>query len=254
MKYIQEELEILREGGRRLAIILDKVAKKAVEGTKVSELNDYAEKLISEEGDKPAFLNYKPYGADFPYPASLCVSVNDEIVHGISSGNGRVLKEGDIVGLDLGLNHKGLFTDMAVTVGIGKIDEKAQQLMEMTKKALQAGIDETRAGNRVGDIGYAIFNTAKHSGFGVVDELGGHGVGRKVHDEPFISNIGRKGKGEKLEVGMVLALEPMLNEGTKNIILAEDGHTFKTADGKRSSHFEHTVLITENGSEILTKF
>ncbi len=253
MEYTQKEIEILREGGRRLATILNNVSKKAVAGVKVSELNEYAEKLILEGGDKPAFLHYQPSGASFPYPASLCVSTNDEIVHGISSDNGRVLKEGDVVGLDLGLNHKGFFTDTAMTIGVGKIDGKAKKLIEVTKQALELGIEETRAGNRIGDIGFAISQVAKPSGFGVVDDLGGHGVGRKVHDEPFIPNVGKKGKGEKLEVGMVLALEPMLNEGTKNIVLDKDGYTFRTADGKRSAHFEHTVLITESGPEILTK-
>lgn len=251
--YTQKEIEILREGGRRLAIILDKVAKKAVVGVTLSELNDYAEQLIKEGGDKPAFLHYQPYGADYPYPASLCASVNDEIVHGISSDNGRVLKEGDVVGLDLGLNHKGFFTDMAVTVWVGKIDDNAKKLIETTKKALDAGIEELRVDNRLGDFGFVVSQIAKSAGFGVVDELGGHGVGRKVHDEPFIPNIGKKGKGEKIKEGMVLALEPMFNEGTKRVVLSDDGYTFKTADGKRSAHFEHTVLVTKEGPEILTK-
>lgn len=253
MKYTEEEIKILREGGRRLAVILSEVVKKVEEGVRIFELNNYAEKLIKEKGDKPAFLHYQPYGADFPYPASLCVSVNEEIVHGISSNNERVLKKGDIIGLDLGLNHKGFFTDMAVTVGVGEIDDKAKKLIQTTKQALENGIAELVVGNKLGDVGYAISQTAKPHGFGVVDDLGGHGVGRKVHDKPFIPNVGARGKGEKIQEGMVLALEPMLNEGVKKTILSKDGYTFKTADGKRSAHFEHTVMVTKAGPEILTK-
>ncbi len=251
--YTEEEIKILREGGKRLAFILNEISKKVVVGTKVFELNAYADQLIEEGGDIPAFLHYQPYGADFPYPASLCVSVNDEIVHGISSDNERVLKEGDVVGLDLGLNHKGLITDMAITVGVGEIDGEARRLIETTKKTLNAGIKAVKDGIKTGDIGFAIYNFAKPSGFGVVDDLGGHGVGRKVHDEPFIPNIAKKGTGSKIKEGMVIALEPMLNEGTKKTILDKDGYTFKTADGKRSAHFEHTILVTKSGSEILTK-
>lgn len=253
MIYTEEEIKILREGGKRLAFILNEVAKKVVAGTRVFELNDYAEKLIEEGGDKPAFLHYQPDGADFPYPASLCVSVNDEIVHGLSNNNDRILKEGDIVGIDLGLTHKGLITDMAITVGVGKIDDEAKQLIETTKKALNEGIKAVKDGATTGDIGFAISNFAKKSGFGIVDELGGHGVGKNVHEEPFIPNNGRKGTGDKLKTGMVIALEPMLNEGTKRVVLSDDGYTFKTADGGKSSHFEHTVVVTEKGSEILTK-
>ena len=253
MVYTESEIEILREGGKRLAFILNEVAKKVVAGVKVSELNDYAEKLIYDGGDKPAFLHYKPEGANFPYPASLCVSVNDEIVHGISKSNGRVIEEGDIVGIDLGLIHKGLVTDMAVTVGVGEIDGEARKLIEKTKQALYEGIKVIKNGATTGDIGFAISNFARPSGFGIVEDLGGHGVGKTVHEEPFIPNMGQKGTGVKLEKGTVIALEPMLNEGTKNIYLSDDGYTFKTEDGGRSAHFEHTVVVTENGAEILTK-
>lgn len=253
MIYTSEEIEILREGGKRLSAILNEVSKKIVVGVKVSELNNYAEQLIKEGGDKPAFLHYKPEGANFPYPSSLCVSVNNEIVHGISSNNGRVLEDGDIVGIDLGLNHKGLITDMAITVGVGNVDTSAKKLIESTKQALFEGIKMAKAGNTTGDIGNAIESSAKPTGFGIVDDLGGHGVGKTVHEEPFIPNVGKKGTGSRLERGMVIALEPMLNEGTKNIVLSDDGYTFKTADGRRSAHFEHTILITDKEPEILTK-
>ncbi len=253
MIYNQDEIEILRKGGKRLSHILDEVSKKVIIGAKISDLNDYAEKLIADGGDKPAFLNYKPEGASFPYPASLCVSVNDEIVHGISSNNETLLKEGDIVSLDLGLIHKGLVTDMAVTVGVGKIDESAEKLIEVTKKALFKGIKVAKDGNTMGDIGFAIESLAESFGYGVVDELGGHGVGKNVHEEPFVPNVGKKGRGIKLKAGMVLALEPMLNEGKKDVVLSDDGYTFKTFDGSRSAHFEHTILVTDGKPEILTK-
>jgi len=253
MIYSSEEIEILREGGKRLAFILNEVAKKVVVGAKVLELNDYAEELIKEGGDKPAFLHYQPEGANFPYPASLCVSINDEIVHGISSNNRRELQDGDIVGIDLGLNHKGLITDMAMTVGVGNIGREDKKLIETTKQALFEGIKVAKTGNTTGDIGYAISKLSKPNGFGIVDDLGGHGVGKSVHEEPFIPNSARKGSGEKLKKGMVIALEPMLNEGTKKIVLSDDGYTFKTADGGNSAHFEHTILITDGAPEILTK-
>ncbi len=253
MNYTEEEINILREGGRRLATILNKVAEKTIVGAKISDLNDYAEKLIYEGDDKPAFLNYQPDGAKSPYPASLCVSVNDEIVHGVSKNNNRILKEGDIVGIDLGLTHKGLVTDTAITIGVGNIDGVSKKLLENTKQALYEGIKVVRPGNTTGDIGFAIESFAKSTGFGIVDELGGHGVGRSVHEEPFIPNVGKKGEGQVLKEGMVIALEPMLTEGSSQIILAEDGFTYKTADGGLSAQFEHTVLIVNDGVEILTK-
>jgi len=253
MIYSEAEINILREGGKRLAYVLGEVAKKTVPGVKIFELNDYAEKLILEGGDTPAFLNYKPEGSGFPYPASLCVSVNEGIVHGISNGNSRVLKDGDVVGLDLGLRHNGFVTDMAVTVGVGKVDNESRKLIEATKQALYEGIGQARAGNTTGDIGHAVAEFGKKARFNVAEDLGGHGVGKNVHEEPFIPNFGRKGSGDKLRSGMVLAIEPMLNAGTKRIVLDDDGYTFNTADGKKSAHFEHTILITNGEPEILTK-
>jgi methionyl aminopeptidase len=251
--YTEKEKEILRESGRRLSSVLKQVSKEVKQGITVDSLNALSEKLIKEMGDIPAFLNYQPEGANRPYPASLCVSINDEIVHGVSKGNKRLLKEGDIVGLDLGIIHKGLVTDMAITVGVGQIDKKAQELIDTTKQALYAGIDAARAGNKLGDISHAIEKASQKSKYGITRELGGHGVGHKVHQEPYISNIGEPGKGIELKSGMVLALEPMLAEGSQYVILDEDGYTFKTADGSRSAHFEHTILITEGEAEILTK-
>lgn len=252
----KEEIEILREGGKRLAEILKKIAEKVAPGISTQELNDLAENLIRKGGDEPAFLNYKPEGAPRPYPASLCVSVNNEVVHGIPSKN-KILKEGDIVSLDLGIKHRGLFTDSAITVPVGKITRNAQKLLNDTKESLMIGIAEARAGQRVGDIGYAIEsflqnkNTAKK--YGIVRELSGHGVGRAIHEDPYIPNFGKKGTGEMLREGMVIALEPMVNLGGDDVIFDDDGYTVRTADASISAHFEHTILITDKEAEILTQ-
>jgi methionyl aminopeptidase len=206
-------------------------------------------------GDTPAFLNYRPEGASKPYPASLCVSVNDEVVHGIPNKK-RILKEGDIVSLDLGLKHKGLFTDMAITASVGKVNVANQKLIKITEQALQVGIDVARVGNTVGDIGYAIesfVHSQKNQKYSIVEVLAGHGVGHSIHEDPFIPNFGKKGTGEKLLPGMILAIEPMINLGTKNVTIDADDWTFCTADGKNSAHFEHTILITDSEAEILTK-
>jgi len=252
-----EEIEILREGGRRLATILHKLKDKVKPGVSTKDLDTYAYGLIKEGGDTPAFLNYRPEGAKIPFPASLCVSVNDEVVHGIPNVE-RILKEGDIVALDLGLKHKGLFTDMALTVlvavPVGKPDASSAKLLEVTEQALMVGIEAAQAGNTTGDIGNAIESFVHAKGkYGIVEVLSGHGVGRAIHEDPYIPNFGKKGKGEKLVPGMVIALEPMINNGTKNVTLDKDGYTFRTADGKASAHFEHTILITKDGPEILTK-
>ncbi len=249
-----EEIEILREGGKRLATVLYKLKDKVAVGISTKELDDYAFKLIKELGDEPAFLNYRPAGAKVAFPASLCISVNDEVVHGIPNKN-KILKEGDIVALDLGLNHRGLFTDMAITVPVGAVNAGSQALIDVTEQALQVGVEVARMGNTVGDIGFAIENFvySQKNKYGIVEVLSGHGVGRAIHEDPFIPNFGKKGKGEKLVAGMVVAIEPMLNNGTKNVTLDDDGYTFRTADGKKSAHFEHTILITDGEPEILTK-
>ena len=246
-----KEIEILREGGKRLAFVLNKVAEKVAPGVSTWELDQYAEKLITEMGDFPAFLNYRPEGALSPYPASLCVSVNDEVVHGIPKKD-KILKEGDIISIDLGLKHNGLFTDMAMTVGVGEVSSASKKLMETTRRALEVGISMAFAGNKIGDIGNAIERFARPHKYGIVEVLAGHGVGRAIHEDPFIPNYGKAGTGAKLVPGMVIALEPMLNNGTKNVSIDDDGWTFRTADRKKSAHFEHTILITEGEPEILT--
>lgn len=249
----KKEIAILREGGRRLAEVLQKVAAEVRPGVSSKTLNDLAQKLITDGGDTPSFLNYSPKGAKRPYPAALCVSVNDEVVHGIPNEQEKILKEGDMVTLDAGLVHEGLFTDSAVTVGVGKIDANAKKLLETTKKALAVGISAVRAGATTGDVGFAIEEFVTPFGYGIVRELAGHGVGYAVHEEPFVPNFGREGEGIVLKAGMVIAIEPMLNEGGAGIRLDPDGYTYRTKDGSRSAHFEHTIAITENGAEILTQ-
>ncbi len=247
-----EEIAILREGGRRLAVILKKLSEATRPGVSSKELDNLAFRLVNEGGDKPAFLNYRARNTDKPYPASLCVSPNDEIVHGLPNGREKIFKEGDIVSLDMGLIHGGLYTDSAVTIPVGKVDAEALKLIEVTRGALKEGIKAARAGKRVGDISFAIEKFIKPYGYGIVRELAGHGVGYKVHEDPYIPNYGKKGTGEVLREGMVIAIEPMINEGTEKIILDEDGFTYKTADGRRSAHFEHTVAIRHGAAEILT--
>lgn len=246
----KEEIDILREGGKRLASVLSAVRDAVRPGITTHELDQLAEKMIRDMGDEPAFLNYKPDGARTAYPGTLCVSVNDEIVHGIASD--RVINEGDIISIDTGVKHRGLFTDSAITVPVGRIDEVAKKLITATEGALIVGIAAARAGNTVGDIGHAIEKYVKENGFVVVEELGGHGVGYCQHEEPHIANYGTRGQGLHLKPGMVIALEPIVNEGSRYIKLMPDGYTYVTKDHKRSAHFEHTILITDGEPEVLT--
>ena len=249
----KREIATLREGGKRLAGILQQLVKEVHPGVSTNALNTFAEKLIADGGDIPSFLGYAPSGAKRPFPAALCVSVNDEVVHGIPNEGEKLLKEGDIVTLDAGLIHGGLFTDSAVTLGVGKLDAKARKLLDTTKKALAVGIKAVRAGATTGDVGFAIEEFVKPHGFGIVRDLAGHGVGYAVHEEPFVPNFGKKGEGVVLKEGMVIAIEPMLNEGGAAVKLDSDGYTYRTKDGSRSAHFEHTVVVTKNGAEILTQ-
>lgn len=246
----KEEIAVLREGGKRLSRVLSEVAKAVKPGVTTLELDRLAEKLIREADDEPAFLRYQPWGAPYPYPASLCVSLNNEVVHGIPDM--RKLKEGDLVSLDLGIRHDGLITDAALTVSAGAPDTPGKKLMEATKEALAVGIKAAWPGGFVGDIGKAIEEYVKPLGYGIVTLLGGHGVGYEVHEEPYIPNYKMKGNGPKLKPGMVLAIEPMLTEGKEDVYLDKDGYTWKTVDGTRAAHFEHTIAITREGVEILT--
>ena len=247
----EKEIEILREGGKRLANILRAVKAKVVPGVTTSDLDELASQMIKDYGDKPAFKGYRPEGSYLAYPASLCVSVNEEIVHGIPSK--RVLKEGDIVSLDCGLEHEGLFTDAAISVPVGKVDPALSKLMAVTEESLSRGIKMIKPGNHIGDIGNAIGSFLEQNGYGVVEELCGHGVGYKPHEEPYVPNFGKLGAGIELKSGLVIAIEPMAAIGTSKIKLGKDSFTFSTKDNKPAAHFEHTVVVTTDGVEILTK-
>lgn len=248
----EEEIEKITEAGKRLARILDEVKNHAKAGVSALELDALAEKLILEGEDVPAFKGYKPDLHKKPYPASLIVSVNNEVVHGIPKKD-TILKDGDIVSLDLGLKHEGCFADHAITIAIGEISSREKKLLEVTKSALYSGIDMARAGNRVGDIGATIQVFAQKNNLGIVHDLAGHGVGRYIHEDPYIPNYGKKGTGAVLKAGMTIAIEPMFNLGTGDVKLMPDGYTFVTADGKKSAHFEHTILITHGDPVILTE-
>jgi len=247
-----QEIKILREGGKRHAEILFLLARQVKPGISTMILEEEALRLIREGGDKPAHLGYKPRGAKRPFPAALCLSINDEIVHGIPNENIRLINEGDIVSIDLSLEHDGLITDSAITVPCGVIDDESQRLLDITREALYAGIQAAKPGNTIGDIGEAISDTVKPSGFSIADDLMGHGVGFEIHEEPYVPNFDIGGKGEKLVPGLVIAIEPMVNIGSSAIKDSSDGYTIKTRDGSRSAHFEHTVAITEKGNIILT--
>ncbi|MEX0919178.1 MAG: type I methionyl aminopeptidase [Parcubacteria group bacterium] len=248
----EEEIEILKEGGRRHAEILESLASMVKPGLSALELEEKALELIEERGDKPAFLGYKPDGAKRVFPAALCVSINEEIVHGIPNEKKKILKEGDIVTLDLGIIHKGLITDSAVTVPVGKVSVEAERLIETTKQALARGIESAQPGNTTGDIGLAISEVVASSGFTLARDLAGHGVGFGVHEDPFVPNFGRSGEGDELVEGLVIAIEPMVNIGKSAIKVMDDGYTIKTGDNSLSAHFEHTVAITKKGNIILT--
>jgi methionyl aminopeptidase len=251
--YTEKEIKILREGGKLLNMILHEVVKASKKGVTLDSLNSLAEELIKEKGGQPAFLNYRTSKFGRPYPSSLCASVNDEVVHGVARGNQYILQEGDIVNLDLGLTYKGLVTDKTLMVGIGKLDSKDINLMETTKSALEAGIKAVKEGNTTNDIGQAIEEVVKSKGFFVVRELGGHGVGRNVHEEPFVPNF-REGKnGTVLKAGMVLALEPIVTFDNEGIFLDGDGHTYKTVGEGKCAQWEDTILVKEDGFEILTR-
>lgn len=247
-----EDIENLREGGKRLARVVKTVSEMVRPGLTTEELDQTAEKMIRDGGDVPAFLGYAPRGADRGFPGTMCISVNEEVVHGIPNEEVRTLEEGDIVSLDCGLTHNGLITDHAVSVIAGAASEEDKKLLNVTRDALMAGIAAMKPGNHIGDISAAIEAVASKHPYGIVYELGGHGVGHKVHEEPYVPNLGEPGTGEELVPGMVLAIEPMLTHGSPDVKLLKDGYTFVTRDGSHAAHFEHTVVVTENGPEIVT--
>jgi methionyl aminopeptidase len=240
-----EEIAIMREAGRIVAVVLQKLSEAVKPGMKTRQLDELAEKEVGKfDSARPSFKGYHNF------PASICVSVNDEVVHGIPGS--KVLKEGDIVSLDFGVIYKGFQGDAAITVGVGKISEEARKLMQVTEASLIQGIDAARDGGNLGDIGEAIQSYVEAHGYSVVREYSGHGIGRDMHEEPLIPNFGQKGEGLKLRDGMTMALEPMVNKGGWKTRLSANGWTVHTADKSLSAHFEHTIAIRKNETEILT--
>ncbi len=240
----------MRESNRIACEVLDLIEKHVRPGVKTIELDRLAEDHIRSQGAIPAFKGYRQ-GNSSPYPGSICTSVNQEVVHGIPGE--RILKEGDILSVDVGINKNGFFGDSARTFPIGKIDTETERLLKITREALFIGIAEARAGNRVHDISAAIQEYVEAAGYNVVRELVGHGIGRSLHEEPAVPNYGKRGTGMKLVDGMVLAIEPMVNGGTFRVKVAKDGWTIVTADGRPSAHYEHTVIVRNGEAEILSK-
>jgi methionyl aminopeptidase len=238
------ELEQLKRSNAIVAEVFERLKGMIAPGITTKELDQMAEEYILLKGARPAFKGYRGF------PATLCISINEEVVHGIPSQ--RRLKEGDIVSLDVGANFVGYFGDAAITLPVGEVDPKAERLLEVTEKALYIGIEKAKVGNRLFDISYAIQSWVESHGFSVVRDFVGHGIGRDLHEEPQIPNFGVPHQGPRLEKGMVFALEPMVNEGTSAVRVLSDGWTVVTIDGKRSAHFEHTIAITEDGAEILS--
>ncbi|MEX2007903.1 MAG: type I methionyl aminopeptidase [Candidatus Spechtbacterales bacterium] len=241
----EEDIAKMRESGHIAGHILARVASEAKPGVTTQELNDLAEKLAREAGVKPAFLGYDNF------PAVLCTSVNETIVHGLPGD--EKLHEGDIVGLDFGVIYEGWYSDTAVTVGVGEISFEAQRLLRVTKKALRLGIRKAKPGNTVGDIGNTIQRYAESEGYSVVRELVGHGIGKDLHEEPHVPNYGKRGEGEVLREGMTIAVEPMLIDGLADLKLAADRFGYQSPHSKLTAHFEHTIAIKAKGAEVLTE-
>lgn len=243
------EVEIMRRANVIVAEILEALKKKVAPGVTTLELDALAEELTYKKKAQPAFKGYTMAGRT--YPRSLCTSINEEIVHGIPSE--RELKEGDVVGLDFGVICEGFYGDAAVTVGVGKVSEEARRLMQVTEEALYKGIEQLREGNRLGDLSAEIQKTVEDAGYSVVRVFVGHGIGKKLHEEPPVPNYGERDRGLRLREGMVLAIEPMVNAGGYDVEIKEDGWTAVTKDGSLAAHFEHSVAITKDGPYILSK-
>ena len=239
-----EQIEAMRRAGRLVGHTLSRLVETVRPGVTLTELDTLAERVIRDGGGIPSFLGYHGF------PATLCLSPNSWVVHGIP--NGYVLQEGDILSIDCGAIVEGWHGDAAVTVPVGQVDEAAHRLIETTERAMWAGIAQVRAGNRLSDIGHAVERVAAAPGYGVVREYVGHGIGTAMHEEPQVPNYGRPGRGLRLQVGLALAIEPMVNEGGPETRVLDDGWTVVTRDGSRSAHFEHTVAITPTGPEVLT--
>jgi methionyl aminopeptidase len=242
---LPEEIEKARASNRIVAEVLSKLREKVKPGVTTKELDKFAEEIAEKRGAKPAFKGYRGY------PYALCTSINQEVVHGMPSS--RSLNDGDIIGLDFGVCYKGFFGDATITLPVGRVAAAALKLMEVTEQSLYAGIVQAKDGNRLGDISAAVQMTVEAAGFSVVRDFVGHGIGKNLHEEPQIPNFGKKGRGIELKSGMILAIEPMVNQGDYKVVVLPDGWTVVTEDGKLSAHFEHSIAITEHGPEILSK-
>jgi methionyl aminopeptidase len=240
------DLELLRHANRIVAEILTELRTQIAPGVSTLKLSELGERLAVKRNARPAFKGYNGF------PHALCASVNEEVVHGIPCRE-RILREGDIISLDFGVIHKDYYGDAAITVPVGQVDEQSRALMKAAEEALHQGIDQATAGNRLSDISHAIQSHVEAQGFSVVREFVGHGIGRSLHESPQIPNYGPPGQGVELKPGMVLAIEPMINQGVSGVDVLEDGWTAVTKDRSRSAHFEHSIAITENGPEILSR-
>lgn len=243
----EEEIELLRESNLLVGMTLGELAKHIRPGISTLELDRIAEEFIRSHSAVPGFLGYEGF------PNTLCVSMNDEVVHGIPSSK-RILKDGDIVSIDCGTLKNGFYGDSAYTFEVGEVDENVRKLLRVTKESLYKGIEKAVAGLRIGDIGHAVQFHCESNGFSVVREMVGHGVGHDMHEEPQVPNYGRQGQGVKLREGMVIAIEPMINLGKRHILQDSDGWTIRTRDKMPSAHFEHTVAVGKNGADILSSF
>lgn len=248
----REEIELMRESALMVSKTLAIIAKEIKPGITPLFLDQLAETFIRDNGGIPAFKGYKgPRGVP-DFPATLCISINEAVVHGIPDK--KPLQNGDIISVDCGVKKNGFYGDHAYTFAVGEISSDKQKLIDVTKASLYKGIEQMISGNRIGDISYAIQQYAESHGYGVVRELVGHGLGKSMHEDPEVPNFGKRGDGPKLREGMVLAIEPMINMGTKNVRSLQDGWTIVTADGKPSAHFEHDVAIVEGKPEILSSY
>lgn len=240
-----DEIDKARASNRIVAEVLSVLREKVKPGVTTRELDKIAEGVTEKRGARPAFKGYRGY------PYSLCTSVNEEVVHGMPSN--RILVEGDIIGLDFGVCYQGLYGDSAITLPVGRVSEQATRLMQVTEQSLYSAIHQACDGNRLGDISAAVQETVEAAGYSVVRDFVGHGIGKNMHEDPQIPNFGKKGRGIELKRGMILAIEPMVNAGKYKVKILSDGWTVITADGSLSAHFEHSVAITDNGPEILSK-
>jgi len=242
----EDEIELIRQSSLLIGKTLAELATRIQPGVTTLELDKVAEEFIKDHGAFPGFLGYNSF------PNSICASINNAVVHGLP-GNTE-LKSGDIVSLDIGVIKDGYWGDSAYTFGVGEISSELQRLLDVTKESLYLGIEQAIAGNRVGDIGYAVQQHAESNGFGVVRDLVGHGVGKNLHEAPEVPNFGKRGQGMQILEGLVIAIEPMINLGTRNVKQLKDGWTIVTSDGKPSAHFEHTIVVRKNKAEVLSSF